>query len=581
MILVDADSVALRHGDRVLFDDLSVTLASGDRVGVVGVNGTGKSTLLAVLGGQMPPDAGEVRRGRGVRVAVLGQRPDLQGPLVRHALDGSWQAEAVLDRLGMGGRLDDGVETLSGGEAKRVALAAALVAESDLLILDEPTNHLDIDAIAWLEEHLVSYRGGVLIVTHDRHLLDRVATRVIELDRGAAWFHDGGYSGYLAGRAAREEASATAEAVRRNLARRELQWLRRGAPARTRKAKARIRTAVETIEARPAAPARSGELDLHIGTPRLGDKVLEFSGVGHGYDGSPLLFSDVDLLIDRRERLGIVGPNGAGKSTLLDIAAGRIQPLAGSVVAGPTVRLGYFDQAGRHLDASLKLREVLVGEDRDLTWWEVGLLGRFWFAADAQFAPVGTLSGGERRRLQLLLVLIEQPNVLMLDEPTNDLDLDTLRSLEDFLEDWPGALLVVSHDRAFLERTVDDVIIIDAEGGAGRYPGGYQAWDEARRSQGSSGQSQSGESPGQRSSGERRAGPRSKSTLRHLIGQLDKRIEALAAERDRAEAALAAASADADHERLAELGIQLEGLNREVGVLEDEWLELSGELEQA
>jgi ATP-binding cassette subfamily F protein uup len=580
VILVDADNVAIRHGDRTLFEDLSVTVATGDRLGVVGLNGTGKSTLLALLADELQPDKGEVRRGRNVRTATLSQRPQVGGPLVRDALDGSWQSEAVLDRLGMGGRLDDQVATLSGGEAKRVALAAALVAESDLLILDEPTNHLDIDAIAWLEDHLASYRGGVLIVTHDRHLLDRVANRVIEIESGQAWFHDGGYSGYLAGRARREEVSAAAEAVRRNLATRELQWLRRGAPARTSKAKARIRSAEELIAGGERPATRGTELDLHVGTQRLGDKVLDLHGLTHGYDDEPDLFSGLDLLLDRRERLGIVGPNGAGKSTLLDVAAGRIAPKAGTVETGQTVKLGYFDQVGRQLDPSMRLREALVGEDRELTWREVGLLERFWFDADQQFAPIDTLSGGERRRLQLLLVLVSQPNVLLLDEPTNDLDLDTLRSLEDFLEDWPGALLVVSHDRAFLERTVDDVIIVDGKGNAGRYPGGYEAWDRDR------GRMTSGNSPAARTRSAEAsrevpaAKPRSKSTLRHSVRQLDKRIETLTAERDQVAAALAGAGG-ADHQQLAELGLRLEVLNTDVAAAEDEWLELSTELEQS
>jgi ABC-type Mn2+/Zn2+ transport system ATPase subunit len=308
-----------------------------------------------------------------------------------------------------------------------------------------------------------------------------VTTKVLELDRGRAFVHDGGYAGYLEGRAERQERSAQAEFVRRNLAKQELAWLRRGAPARTRKPRARIEAATAIVEGRAEAEARGGDLDLlHFGTPRLGDKVVELHGVGHGFGGGELLFRDLDLLLDRRERLGIVGPNGSGKSTLLDVIARRRPPLEGTVEHGPTVRLGYYDQTGAELDPTMRVREAVAGPHAPSVE-DALLLERFWFDRDAQFAPIGTLSGGERRRLQLLLVLTERPNVLLLDEPTNDLDLDTLRALEDFLEDWPGALIVVSHDRAFLERTVEDALVLDGHGAAGRAPGGYAAWEAARR----------------------------------------------------------------------------------------------------
>ena len=481
MILVDLARVAASRPGKPLFAELSLTVSSGDRLGIVGLNGTGKSTLLRVLTGAAEPESGTVRRGRGVRVAALDQVPRLPPGRVVDAVGSGWEAAAVLDRLGMGELLDADVATLSGGQAKRVALARTLVAECDLLVLDEPTNHLDIDAIAWLEERLAGFRGGLVLVTHDRHVLDRVTTRVLELDRGRGYVHEGGYAAYLEGRARRDEQAADAESTRRNLARKELAWLRRGAPARTRKPKARIESATALVEGRAEAPARVGLPDLHLGTPRLGDKVVELAGVGHRFDGGPTLFSGVDLALDRRERLGVVGPNGAGKSTLLDVVAGRIEPAEGHVEVGSTVRLGYYDQLGVELDPTRRVREALAGDARAPDWRDAALLEQFWFSDDAQWAPIGLLSGGERRRLQLLLTLAAQPNVLLLDEPTNDLDLDTLRVLEEFLDDWPGALVVVSHDRAFLERTVTDVVVVDGSGGAGRRPGGYAAWEDDRR----------------------------------------------------------------------------------------------------
>ncbi|MBA3654629.1 MAG: ABC-F family ATP-binding cassette domain-containing protein, partial [Actinobacteria bacterium] len=484
MILVDADRVSMSRPGRVLFGDLSLTLSTSDRLGVVGINGTGKSTLLRVLAGEVEPESGVVRRGRDVRISALGQRPHLPSGTVRQAVGEGWQAAAVLDRLGMGPLTETPVELLSGGQAKRTALARVLLNESDLLVLDEPTNHLDLDAIAWLEDRLAQHRGGLILVTHDRHVLDRVTTRVLELDRGRDYLHEGGYVAYLEGRAERDERAEAAERTRRNLARRELAWLRRGAPARTRKSKARIASATALVDGRAPAAARTDALNLYMGTPRLGDKVIELTGVAHRYDGGPTLFDGVDLLVDPRERLGVIGANGSGKSTLLDIVAGRTVPAAGRVDVGPTVRLGYYDQTGAALDPSMRVRDAVVGPPGVPGPGETLLLERFWFDRDAQRAPIGTLSGGERRRLQLLLLLLGRPNVLLLDEPTNDLDLDTLRALEDFLEDWPGALFVVSHDRAFLERTVEEAVVLDGQGGVARVNGGYATWEAAPRDRG-------------------------------------------------------------------------------------------------
>jgi ATP-binding cassette subfamily F protein uup len=612
MILVDVDRVTATRPDRDLFRDVSITVTSGDRVGVVGINGTGKSTLLQVISGRLAPESGTVRTGRGVTLAVLDQTPTLSTGTVRQVVGGGWQGEAALDRLGLAQLLDAPVGDLSGGEAKRVALAMALAVESDLLILDEPTNHLDMAAIAWLEETLANHRGGLLMVTHDRHLLDRVTTRVAELDRGRVHLHDGGYDAYLAGRAAREERSAAAEASRRILARQELAWLRRGAPARTSKPKAHI----ERAEAVLAAPKEQGDgrpspLVLHRGMPRLGDKVIELHGIGCSV-GERTLFTGLDYLIGPGERLGVVGLNGAGKSTLLDVIAGRRPPGEGRVVTGPTVRLGYYDQIGVDLDPGQRVFETVAGGARGPGWAEKALLESFWFDSDAQRARVGELSGGERRRLQLVLMLAEKPNVILLDEPTNDLDLDTLRSLEDHLDDWPGALVVVSHDRAFLERTVADVLVLDGRGTADRYPGGFGAWETDQRLRSrrrapsaTSEQGADARAPGRdrRPSSDRRApgqpapaagsassgappgvptanpaSGRSTSTINRNLRLAEKELAKAERRRDDLQAELAGAGGD--HALLADLGRALADALAELELVEERWLELSAELEE-
>ncbi len=603
MILVDAAGLAVSRPGKPLFTDLSVTVETGDRLGVVGINGCGKSTLLQVLAGTREPEAGTVRRGRGTRVSVLDQDAPLPAGTVGDVVGEGWEGASVLDRLGMGGALDADVATLSGGQIKRVALARALVAVGgpggqpdggDLLILAEPTNHLDLDGIAWLEDWLARFPGGLILVTHDRHVLDRVTTSVLELDRGKGYVHVGGYQSWLDARAEREVRSAEAETKRQNLARAELAWLRRGAPARTRKPQARIAAATALVEGRPEAAARSGDLPLHVETPRLGDQVVELHGVGDGY-GDRWLFRGLDLALDPRERLGIVGPNGAGKSTLLDVIAGRRTPREGRVVTGSTVQLAVYDQKGASLDPTKRVREAIAGPSRQPDWTDARLLEAFWFDDDAQWAPISLLSGGERRRVQLLLALAQKPNVLLLDEPTNDLDLDTLRALEDFLDDWPGALLVVSHDRAFLERTVTDVLVLDGEGAAGRRPGGYASWEAERQARARTGGGRSAPSvapsgrgapaapTGKRGAAKPAAGSkpagRSPSTLRNLIREADKELARLERQRTKLEAELVAAAGAVDHEALTRLGAALADVQVRQAAAEERWLELGTELE--
>ncbi len=580
MILIDATDVTMIRPGRDLFRDVSVTISTGDRIGLVGLNGTGKSSLIDVLIGNREPESGSVRRGRDVRIAALDQNPDLGSGTVRDAVTHvggeSWEIDAVLDKLGMGGREDTPVAQLSGGEAKRVALARALVHPSDLLILDEPTNHLDVDAIEWLEKRLSAYKGGLLLVTHDRHVLDRVTNRVLELDRGSAFVHEGGYDAYLEGRALREEQAAQAEKVRANLARTELAWLRRGAPARTSKAKARIRSATEIVNARPQEAARSGSLDLHFGTPRLGNDVIDLSNVEFAHPDHDPLFRGVQLAIDPRERLGIVGSNGTGKSTLLDVISGQREPTNGTVTIGSTVVMELFDQRGIELNPQMRVWQAVVGEDAvKPDWPDVQLMESFWFDSDAQYAPIELLSGGERRRLQLLITLARKPNVLLLDEPTNDLDLDTLRVLEGFLEDFPGAVIVVSHDRAFLERTVDDVIVFDGGGSVSRLPGGYEAYDKLRRSQNASSKNDSTKRTSDAPKKSKNSGGRSASTIRHELKTVEKDMARLDKKRTTLTADLEAAGSD--HEELMRVSDLLTPVVAEIETLEERWLELSEE----
>lgn len=600
MILLDAVDLTMTRPDRALFDGASLTVSTGDRIGVIGINGTGKSTLLRVLAGTTDPERGEVRLGRDVTISVLDQDAPLPPGTVLAAVlgragdDRRWEAEEVLDRLGMGRHLDRATDSLSGGEAKRVALAAALVNPSDLLILDEPTNHLDLASIEWLENRLIGHRGAIIVVSHDRHLLDRLTTRMLELDRGRAHLHRDGYAGYLEAREAREVDAATAEAVRRNLARRELAWLRRGAPARTSKPKARIEAAKVLVETRSEGPARPADLHLDFPTPRLGDVVVELEGVTVTAPDGSVLVRDLELRLDPRERLGLIGPNGVGKTSLLDVMAGRREPATGAVTIGSTVRIGYYDQMGAALDPKARAREVVAGPHRSPDHNDARLLEAFWFDTDAQWAQVETLSGGERRRLQLLRVLADRPNVLFLDEPTNDLDLETLRALEDFLEDWPGAVVTVSHDRAFLERVVTEGLILDGAGRAFRFPGGFAAWDRERRAgsgrrdtiaatAGPGGGSEAtaatgGQRPEQHPRAGRRSGSgRSSSTIGHQLRQVEKDVARL--ERRKAKLEQELAEAGTDHEVLARVGADLATVGRELAEAEERWIELAEEQE--
>ena len=569
-MLVDLQDVGVTMADRALFAHLSVTVSTGDRLGVVGINGTGKSTLLRVLAGLLEPDAGVVRRGRGARTVFLDQTPVLPAGTVRDAVGPGWEAASALDRLGMTAHLDADVATLSGGQTKRVALARVVAAPGELVILDEPTNHLDLGAVAWLEDWLTAYTGGLVLVSHDRYLLDRVTTRMLELDRGAAYVHEGGYASYLEGKAEREEHAATAEATRRNLARTELAWLRRGAKARSRKPQARVTAAKALISQRAAEAARPDGLELEATMSRLGDKVIECTGVGFAYDGGPPVLQHVDLLLGPGDRIGVVGANGTGKSTLLDILAGRRAPTSGTVETGPTVVMGYYDQHGAELDPGARVQEVVAGPHRTPgSLSDVALMKRFWFTGNLPYTRVANLSGGERRRLQLLAVLAARPNVLLLDEPTNDLDLDTLRILEDFLDEWPGTLVVVSHDRAFLDRTIETVVAVGPDGVA-PVPGGLDAWmarllaPPARPA------------PAPKAAAARAPRPVGSPPVGRLLRETEKQMARLGRQRDKLHEQLVATT---DHVQMTTLGAELAEVQAQLDQAEEQWLALAEQAE--
>ena len=502
MNIVSLEKVRKQHAEKVVLDGVTLGIDDRDRVGVIGRNGSGKSTLLRIVAGDLAADEGRVVVSDGLRVRYVPQEPAVApeatalsaalagpgafDPLVdRAAVQREQRARATLDRLGVSDP-DQVIGTMSGGQRKRVALAAALTDDTDLLILDEPTNHLDVEVVEWLESELKSRPGALLLVTHDRYLLDRIATRIVEVEGGALHSGYGSYFDYLEARATRQQQAAAQEQRRANRARVELAWLRRGARARTSKAKYRVERAHDLLTAEQGeAPP---ELAIELPSRRLGSKVVNLHNAGKRYGGQAVL-RGIDHKLKPGDRIGLVGPNGSGKTTLLRLFAGDLEPDEGKVVVGDTVHLGIYGQDPRPLPPDQRVLDAVkevVLETKTLQGRTMGagaLLEQFLFPPEAQRAFVGELSGGERRRLELLLVLAEAPNVLLLDEPTNDLDLDTLAVLEEYLDAWPGVLVVASHDRYFLDRVCDDLFSIQPDGTVQHHPGGWTAWREQRAEQ--------------------------------------------------------------------------------------------------
>ncbi len=531
MNLLTIENLSKQLGERPLFEGASLQINLGDRIGLIGVNGSGKSTLLRIVAGLEAPDAGTVQRGGGVRIEYLAQEPELRddltvldtlfasdSPQLRRLAEyeaaaaalhraptdaaaqarltaaaaeldrtGGWAAEAnakaILTELGITD-FDASVGTLSGGQRKRVALARALIDRADLLLLDEPTNHIDAQTVAWLEDYLASTPGALLMVTHDRYFLDRVVNRIVELDRRQLVAYSGNYSRYLEESAARQEGLAEAEQKRRKLLTRELAWVRRAPMARGTKQKARKQRVEELLQIR--YDRGDERVALALATRRLGKTVLRAEGLVKRYDGKAVL-DGATLLLEPGDRIGILGPNGAGKSTLLDILAGKTAPDAGQVTWGETVQIGYYDQRSEEMDDGQRILEFVQHEAPVILTKEgerveaAQMLEWFLFPRSMHYARIGSLSGGERRRLYLLRTLLHQPNVLLLDEPTNDLDIQTLTVLEEFLDHFSGALIVVSHDRYFLDRCVDFLVALEDGRLGPRYPTPYTTFERLRR----------------------------------------------------------------------------------------------------
>ncbi|HJX44181.1 MAG TPA: ABC-F family ATP-binding cassette domain-containing protein, partial [Geodermatophilus sp.] len=494
--LLNLERVTKAHGTTVLLDDVSLGVASGERIGVVGRNGSGKSTLLGVLTGREEPDSGRVTQRGDLAVGVLDQSGTLPpGVTVRDvvlpsslfAAEHEWAADPAvrsvlsgleLDRLG----LDSPVAPMSGGERRRVALAAQLIRPLDLLVLDEPTNHLDVEGVAWLAEFVRSRVGALVVVTHDRWFLDEVCTQTWEVSDGAVHAYEGGYAAYTLARAERARVAAATEERRLNLVRKELAWLRRGPPARTSKPRFRIEAAEALIADEP--PPRETMALKGFAARRLGRTVYDVEDVGYSVptdDGPRPLFRDLTWHVGPGDRIGVVGVNGAGKTSLLRLLVGETEPDRGRVVRGQTVAPAYLSQHVTELPARVRVLEAVqeIARIARIGGQEISassLAERFGFAASRQWTPVGDLSGGERRRLQLLRLLMAEPNVLLLDEPTNDLDIDTLNQLEDLLDSFPGTVLVVSHDRYFVDRVCDSVVALMGDGSLAALPGGVEEY---------------------------------------------------------------------------------------------------------
>ncbi|NED99517.1 ABC-F family ATP-binding cassette domain-containing protein [Phytoactinopolyspora halotolerans] len=609
--LINLESVSHAYGTRQIFDNLSLGIGTGERIGVVGRNGGGKSTLLRLLAGSEQPDSGRVTHTGGLRIGTVGQRDELDpdatvrdcvvGGLDDHEWAGDARVREVLAHLLPEIALDARVGPLSGGERRRVALARTLITDADLLLLDEPTNHLDVEAIDWLTRHLASAGRALVLVTHDRWLLDSVCETTWEVVDTTVHAYDGGYSTYVLARAERARIAAADEARRQNLLRKELAWLRRGPPARTSKPKFRIDAANELIENEP--PPRDPYELARMATTRLGKSVYDVENVSVRL-GEKTLLDDVTWRLGPGDRVGVVGVNGSGKTSLLRLLDGSLMPSSGHVKVGKTVVAAHLSQEVSELDPQTRVlqaveevrKEVRLGAGGAATAGQ--MLERFGFASQRQWTPVGDLSGGERRRLQLLRLLMGEPNVLLLDEPTNDLDVETLNVLEDVLDSWPGTLVVVSHDRWFLERATDAIWALLGDGRLVHLPGGVDEYLERRRaadadvpaaagaasSTGASAGTGTGEGTGAAPGagaglgrGETRREKRGDTrAARKELARVERDVEKLTQRAEKLHAELAEHATD--HQKVAELDAKLRTVTAEREALEERWMELADEV---
>ena len=515
MNIINIEHISKIYGEKMIFDDASFGIQEGDRIGIVGINGTGKSTLLKMIAGEATPDSGQIIRQNGLKIAYVPQNPvfpddaDIRSFAFDRGDGEDWQVESCLTELGIR-EYDTPIAHLSGGQKRRVVLAKVLAQDFDVLLLDEPTNHLDGGMITWLEEYLRSCRSTILMVTHDRYFLDRVTNRILEISHGKMYDYDADYSGFLELKAAREEMELASERKRQSVLRMELEWAKRGCRARTTKQKARL----ERLEAlkNGKAPLRDQTVELDSVETRMGKKTIELHHVSKSY-GEKKILEDFTYIVLKNQRLGIIGPNGCGKSTLVKMIAGLVEPDSGHIEIGDTVKIGYFAQEEQDMDDSQRvidyvkdIAEYITTKDGKISASQ--LLERFLFTPDMQYAPIGKLSGGEKRRLYLLGVLAENANVLLFDEPGNNLDIPTLTILEDYLNAFSGIVIAVSHDRYFLDNMADRIFELDGMGHAVQYEGGYTDYLEAKKRRGGedAGVSGSGNGSGSGSGREKEAG---------------------------------------------------------------------------
>ena len=490
MNILNIEHVSKIFGEKTIFDDVSYGIHEGDKIGIIGINGTGKTTLLKIIAGLEEPDEGQVITQNGLRITYLPQNPVFPPnmTIVDYVADGKWQkdwstsseAANVLNKLGITDH-EEPIEHLSGGQKKRVALARTLVNPADVLILDEPTNHIDNEMASWLEDYLKKFKGAVIMVTHDRYFLDRVTNKILEISHGKLYSYESNYSGFLEMKAAREEMEMASERKRQSILRMELEWAKRGCRARSTKQRARL----ERLEAlkNGTAPLRDQTVEMDSVETRMGKKTIELHHVSKSF-GEKKVLDDFDYIILKNQRLGIIGPNGCGKSTLMKIIAGILDPDQGEVEVGDTIRIGYFAQEVPDMDKQMRVIDYIreVAEyipTRDGKISASMMLERFLFDSAMQYTPIAKLSGGEKRRLYLLKVLMGAPNVLLLDEPSNDLDIPTLTILEDYLDSFAGIVVAVSHDRYFLDNMADRIFAFEGEGHLVQYEGGYTDYLEA------------------------------------------------------------------------------------------------------
>lgn len=627
MSILSVEELTKSYGEKVLFDKVSFTIAERQRIGLIGVNGTGKTTLLKVIAGIDSVEEGKISHANQFHIEYLPQHPIFEenltvleqiyhgdSPLMKVLKDyelaagelendphskekqkalslmqekmdqlNAWEvntlAKTVLTRLGIS-NFSQPVSELSGGQRKRVALAGALIQPADLLLLDEPTNHLDNEIIEWLEGFLAQYKGAILMVTHDRYFLNRVTNRILELDRGKLYSYEGNYEAFLQAKAERQEQELAGERKRQNLLRRELAWLRRGARARTTKQKARI-ARFEEIQA-AKKDITNEKLEIAIGSNRLGKKVLEIEGISKSY-GEKQLFTDFSYLVTPGARLGIIGPNGSGKTTLLNIMAGRVEPDTGTVEIGQTVKLGYYTQDYVDMNPDLRVIEYIrdgaevVRTIDGQTITASQMLERFLFTGSMQWTYIGKLSGGERRRLYLLRILMEEPNVLFLDEPTNDLDTETLTILEDYLEGFPGVVITVSHDRYFLDKVVDELIAFEGVGVIRTFTGNFSEYLEQKKAERVEIVPQ--EKCSKSSVPPKKDRPRKLSYMEQREwDEIEERIAAL--EEKNAQLKVEIDSAGGDFERVQRLYLEQQEVEQQLDRLIERWTELSILIEQ-